>query len=257
MTGTWITHVNATGTITAPSPIGTQTADIDVVQRLVVTRTGTGSSATLNYEFDICSLSTPTTTAATIQFVTTYTPALLAALTTTGSGPDTCYAVGNTVALPTFVINAGWSGPASLPSPVPSCPLIPTNSSNWVCPPAPPSTPLTCPGSGAIDSDGDGYYGVTLPTKVAGVLNICAVAGLTITTALNNMVLTNATTNTGTTNFSTAGYVFGTDSTGVGPLSVTPPANVPVTSIKLAGNVSCATILANNCTTGPTGSCHP
>ncbi len=236
LSGTWITRVTTTGTITAPSPVGTLTgATIDVVQRMVISNDLTACTTTA--QFEICSLSTTATSP--IPFSVTYTPAVLASLSGSASEAGVCYQVGQTVAFPSFTINSGWGGPP--PPTTNTCPAPPSTLTY----PYPAGTlPTTC--SGAIDSDGDGVYGITLPTTIFGALNLDAFAGLTMSISLANMVLTNATTNIGTTSFPTVGYIFGSTAGATGALNVVPDSSaVPVTAIKLTGNVPCATVLTH------------
>ena len=236
MSGTWITRVTTTGTITAPSPVGTLTgATIDVVQRMVISNDLTACTTTA--QFEICSLSTTATSP--IPFSVTYTPAVLASLSGSASEAGVCYQVGQTVAFPSFTINSGWGGPP--PPTTNTCPAPPSTLTY----PYPAGTlPTTC--SGAIDSDGDGVYGITLPTTIFGALNLDAFAGLTMNISLANMVLTNATTNIGTTSFPNTGYIFGSTAGATGALNVVPDSSaVPVTAIKLTGDVPCATVLTH------------
>ena len=246
MTGTWATHVSVVGSLVAPDPVGTQTANIEVIQRLVVTKNGND----LDYQFDICKLVTATAPGASIAFETLYPAAMLATLTTTAvqtGGATVCVTKDASVQLPEFVINTGWAGPSSKPTTIPTCPTIPASPlADIVCPPVPPPSPaVTC--STAIDTDNDGYYGVSLESIVAGSLYLCVGAGLTIDTTLSNMVATDATTNTGITNFSTVGYAYGNNlGFGAGDITVTPPANVPVTAKKISATaVPCSEVITH------------
>jgi hypothetical protein len=235
LSGTWITRVTTTGTITAPSPVGTLTgATIDVVQRMVITNDG--SACTTTAQFEICSLSTTTTSG--IPFSVDYSAAVLASLSGSASEAYKCYQVNDIVAFPSFTINSGWGGAVTPPGC--SCP-----AAGSTYPPAPGTLPATC--CGAVDSDGDGVYGITLPTHLfGGALNLWAYAGLTMNVSLANMKLTNATTNTGTTAFPTTGFIFGSTAGATGTLNVVPDSSaVPVTAIKLAGNVPCTTVLTH------------
>jgi hypothetical protein len=234
-TGTWISRVTTAGSITAPAPIGTLTkATIDVVQRIVTTTSG----GYLNFQFQICSLST--TNSAVIPFSTDYSAAVLATFSATASQLDQCVQAGGAFTLPSFTINSGWGGPP--PPTNNTCPAPPSNLSY----PYPAGTlPTSC--SGAIDSDGDGVYGISLHTHLfGGLINPWSFAGLTMNISLNNMVMTDANTITGTSSFPTTGYIFGSDSGEPGNLNVVPSSNaVPVTAIKLAGDVPCSTVLTH------------
>ncbi len=236
-TGTWISRVTTGGTITAPAPIGTLTkATIDVVQRILTTTSGPN----LNFQFQICSLSTTNT--AGIPFSTDYSPAVLATFSAIASQSDQCVQAGGAFTLPSFTINSGWGGPP--PPTNNTCPAPPSALIDPY-PYSPGTLPTSC--SGAVDSDGDGVYGVTLHTHLfGGALNIWAFAGLTMNISLINMVMTDANTITGTSSFPTTGYIFGSDSGATGNLNVVPSSNaVPVTAIKLAGDVPCATVLTH------------
>ncbi len=232
MTGTWITRVTTTGTITAPSPVGTLTgATIDVVQRMYISTVGNNNVA----KFEICSLSTVAN--GSLPFYSDYSPAVLASMSGTGSAPYQCLHVGDTATLPSFTINTGWGGsvtPAGC-----TCP-----AAGSVYPPSPPLPTECC---GAVDSDGDGVYGITLPTHLFnGALNLWAYAGLTMNITLKNMVVTDPNTNTGTTAFPTTGWIFGSTAGATGTLNVQPASdNVPVTAIKLTGDVPCSTVLTH------------
>ena len=236
-TGTWISRVTTAGTITAPAPIGTLTrATIDVVQRIVTTKSGND----LNFHFQICSLST--TNSVGIPFSTDYSPAVLATFNATASQSDQCVQAGGAFTVPSFTINSGWGGP---PPPTNNTCPAPPNAFTHPYPYSPGTLPTSC--SGAVDSDGDGVYGITLHTHLfGGALNIWAFAGLTMNISLNNMVMTDANTITGNSSFPTTGYIFGSDSGATGILNVVPNSNaVPVTAIKLAGDVPCATVLTH------------
>ncbi len=152
LTGTWIARITTPGIIDAPDLLGDPLTDaaIDFVLRVVVTKSGSA----LNTQFDICSLSTSTPSTSAAQIDITYQPAVLATLTASGSTTtNVCPTVGGTVTFPTFTINSGWGGP-------------PAPASN-TCP-VPASGTTSC--SGAIDSDGDGIYGDTLPISYNGGL---------------------------------------------------------------------------------------
>ncbi len=228
LTGTWIASVTTGGSIAAPDLLGDPLTDaaIDFVLRVVVTKSGSA----LNTQFDICSLSTSTPSTSAAQIDITYQPAVLATLTASGSTTtNVCPTVGGTVTFPTFTINSGWGGP-------------PAPASN-TCP-VPASGTTSC--SGAIDSDGDGIYGDTLPISYnGGLLNFDLYAGLTLTAALNGMTLTNASTQSGAMNLAVVGYLYGSSLTAVSSdLSITTTPNpVSMTAIKLTGNVPCATVL--------------
>ncbi len=227
LSGTWITRLTTTGTITAPSPVGTLTgASIDVVQRMVISN----SSGTQTAKVEICALSTTATSP--IPFSVDYSAAVLASLTGSASEAYKCYQVGDTVAFPSFTINSGWGG--SLPVGCLAISPIPTYSL------------FDCP-CGMVDSDGDGICGITLTIHlVNGALNLTAYAGLTMNISMANMVLTDANTISGTTSFPINGYIFGSTDGATGVLNVVPNSSaVPVTLIKLPGDVPCATVLTH------------
>jgi hypothetical protein len=233
LTGTWIARVTTGGSIAAPDLLGDPLTDaaIDFVLRVVVTKSG----STLNTRFDICSLSTSTPSTSSAQIDITYRPAVLATLTATGSATNVCAAVGGSVTFPTFTINSGWGGP---PAPASNTCPVPANGTT------------SC--SGAIDSDGDGIYGDTLPIAYnGGTFNLDLYAGLTLTAALNGMTLTNATTQSGALNLAVVGYLYGSSLTAVSSsLNITPTPNpVSMTAIKLTGTQTCATAISH-CNSG-------
>jgi hypothetical protein len=231
-TGTWITHIVTTGTITAPVPVGKQPAStIDVVQRMYISRDND------NYvvRFDICSLRT---VAPTVKFFVDYRKTVLATMNGTESIPYACYHLGDEVALPNFTINTGWGGartPADCNCPDPQ-----------QIPYPPPEDPYGLPCCGAVDTDNDNVFGITLPTHAYGLPAFMAYAGLTLNVTLYNMKLTDLTTTSGTVSFPTTGYVFGSEAGASGNLSVaTDTDTVPVTAIKLPGDVPCSEVIAH------------
>ncbi len=226
LTGTWITRLTTTGTISAPSPVGTLTgATVDVVQRMYINHV----SNEYVTQLEICSLNTIAN--GSLPFSIDYLPAVLSTLGGTGATLYVCPLSG-TLAVPSFAINSGWGG------------VVPTTNT---CPaPSGGGFPVTtC--SGAIDSDGDGIYGITLPTHlIGGTLNYMAYSGLTMNVSFNDMVLTNETTINGNSNFSMNGYQFGSTAGWTGTFNVIPDSTaVPVTAIKLEGNVPCTTVLTH------------
>ena len=225
LSGTWITHLTTTGTITAPAPVGSLTgANIDVVQRMVISNSGGTQTA----KVEICALST--TASGTMPISIDYSPAVLASMTATGSVPYGCYSVGDAVVLPNFTINSGWSG------------FPPTGCTCTA--PIPVPSPYCC--CGLVDSDGDGICGITLTIHLFGALNVTAYAGLTMNISMANMVLTDANTISGTTSFPINGYIFVSTDGATGVLNVVPISSaVPVTLIKLPGDVPCATVLTH------------
>jgi hypothetical protein len=232
-TGTWITRITATGTFfSAPDLIGTLQGTLDMVQRMVVTK----SNGSLIYQVDICSLSTNSSSPYAFEIV--YSPTVIGTLTTTITEPDQCLRVGDPITLPIFTINTGWGGP-----PIPTTNTCPT--------PGTAGFPVTsC--SGSVDSDEDGVYGITLPTRVLnGLFLVTAYAGLTITIEQDGMILTESATNTGTANVSLVGFMFGCTDGTMGPFNITPSSTaVPVTLVRLLGDVSCSEVLTH--CTGPT-----
>jgi hypothetical protein len=223
-TGTWISRITTTGTIDEPlGPINGAT--IDVVQRLYINQVGDNYVA----KFEICSLSTTKPALFSVE----YSDAVLESLSGTESTPWACYKVNDTVNLPNFTIMSGWGG------------SVTQNCNDCAITPA----PTEC--CGAIDSDGDDIFGISLPTAIGNCpdcMRLTGYAGLTMNVSLSNMVLQNATTTSGQTSFPSNGYIFGTTygATGKGELNVTPdPAVVNVTAIKLAGDVPCATVLTH------------
>ncbi len=238
LVGTWISHVKTAGTITAPSPIGTLTgATIDVVQRIVVTQSVPGF---IDFRLDICSLSTTAT--GSFPFSVDYSPAVIATLTTTGSTPFQIESVGDVVAFPSFTINTGWNGVYTCCLNNPTCPTCPIPGSAY-----PPITTLPLECCGAVDTDGDGNYAITLPIHLFnGALNLWAYAGLTMNISMANMVLTDSNTMTGTTSFPITGYIFGSTAGATGVLNVVPDSDaVPITMIKLDGDIPCSEVLTH------------
>jgi hypothetical protein len=228
LTGTWITRVTIPCSIDSPNLIGTLSdATLDSVMRMVVTKT----NGILNAQFDICSLSTSTPSTSNVPISIAYSSAVLATLTADGSTQNVCSSVGGPVTFPSFAINSGWGG------------VVPTTND---CP-SPPNGITSC--SGAVDSDGDGIYGITLPLTFSGAFTTNAYTGLTFNVAVGNTTLTNATTVNGALDFTVVGYIYGNGFTPVSDnLSITPNTSlVSISAIKLSGAVPCATVL-QHCT---------
>ncbi len=234
ITGTWISHLNTTGSIT--QPIGVITgANIDYILRIYNTKEGGNLVSTI----EICELAA---SASAAGLVTGYSDAVLKTFTVSASIPDFCATVGGPVTMPTFQILSGTKS-ATFPTGTTSpCSTTPTS---------------TC--DAAPDSDGDGKYGITITTTL-GALNVSAYAGLAFTIGFNNMVLDTATTIGGTASLTTDGFIWGTSLViGTGPFKLTPDSNaIPIESFLLPGHgeVLCPQVLTH-CTTGPTGVCTP
>jgi hypothetical protein len=105
LTGTWITHINTTGTISVPYVGDINDAVIDIVQRIVITK----SNGNINALFEICSLSTTGKTQDT-SFSVDYS-GVLSQLNTNTTESDFDAYVGKAVQLPDFIINVGQQAP--------------------------------------------------------------------------------------------------------------------------------------------------
>jgi hypothetical protein len=242
ITGTWIARLKTTGTIDVFSIFGKLTGGtIDVVQRIVVTKSG----SSLNMKFDICSLSTFTLGAITLSI--DYS-AVLKLFTTTATQQDLCMLVDDSVTLPAFNIISGWNGVVPQTN---NCP------DPLTCNPNPECFHVTSCGPGAIDSDNDGIYGITLPIIIGVQDPFYEYDGITIKTELNQIRLKDPATMTANVDFSIMGYIFGYLTWGAtGNMSIIPDsAVVPVTFVKLVGDVSCSEILQNHCP--PDSPCTP
>jgi hypothetical protein len=232
ITGTWIARVTTTGTIIEPYPPDNPLtgSTIDLVQRLVVTK----SDSNRNTRFDICSLNN--TSPSPITSVTDYSTAVLGTFTTHVTEADQCVQLGSGVTFPTFVINSGWDGAVTSGC---TCPRVGATY--------PPTTDPPDECCGAIDSDGDGVYGITSYNHFFNdALRIYSYNGMTITTKLNGMTIQNPTSIIGSIDLSMVGYWFGSTAGATGEFSVMPDSTaVPITLIKLAGDVSCSEVLTH------------
>jgi hypothetical protein len=232
ITGTWISHLNTTGTITQGTLV-IPNINIDYIISLYNRK----ESGKLVSTIRICELA-----AGASGLVTSYSDAVIKTFTVSGSTPDFCAKVGEPVPIPTFQILSGTKS-ATLPTGTTSpCSTDPTS---------------TC--DAAPDTDADGKYGITLSTTL-GIVKINTYTGLVITISLNDMVLDNATTLSGTPSFLSNGFVWGTSvGYGIGPIVVALDSNaLPIEYYLLPGHgeVLCSQVLTY-CTTGPTGVCTP
>ncbi|HEX7669456.1 MAG TPA: hypothetical protein VF395_07735 [Polyangiaceae bacterium] len=204
LSGTWIAEVKTVATESLPI-VGNADSNLRLVLRFLVSRAGD----TLNATFDICDLTTVTTPDPK-QLSVTFTPAVLATLTTATSEAAPSVMVGDPVPLPKLTIRSGvdLSGKP-------------------------------------VDSDADSHPGVTLPGNIGGVLPVNAYVGLTIESSLSPK-LTTTDSIEGTATFSAKGTIFGSDNPLLtsGTISVAPKAqDVPFTARRLAGDVPCSDVL--------------
>jgi hypothetical protein len=232
ITGTWILHLNTTGSIT--QPIGViPGANIDYILRLYNRKEGGNLVSTI----EICELAATAT-----DLVTSYSDAVIKTFTVSASIPDFCAKVTGPVTIPTFQILSGTKSAT-----------FPTGTTS------PCSTTSTSACDAAPDTDADGKYGITVTTTL-GALNVSAYTGLVFNIGLNDMVLNNATTISGIAGLTTDGFIWGTSLVfGTGPFKLTPDSNaIPIESFLLPGHgeVLCPQVLTH-CTTGPTGVCTP
>jgi hypothetical protein len=204
LAGTWIADVQSPGTVTVPLA-GTVNANLRFVIRLFVAPT----TGTLNMTFDICKLTVVTTPDPKTLSVT-FTPAVLATLTTSASEPAPVVNVGDAVPIPALTILSGVDASGN-----------------------------------RVDADADSHPGVTLPGNVFGTIALNAYAGLTVNASFSPK-LTAPDAISGTASFAATGKVFGSDNPLVtgGDMSVTPtPSDVPFTAKLLPGDVPCADVL--------------
>jgi hypothetical protein len=204
LTGTWIADVQTKGTESVPVA-GTVDANIRIVMRLVLTET----ASALDVRYDICELtavSTPDPTALGV----TFTPAVIATLTTTVSEPFTPVSVGDAIGLPPLTILSGIDGSGN-----------------------------------AVDADADTHPGVTVPGTTWNNTSVNAYVGLTIQTTPSPK-LTAPDAMGGTVSFAANGKVFGSDNPLLtsGDISVVPDSTaIPFTAKLLAGDVPCSDVL--------------
>jgi len=204
LSGTWISDVKTTGTESLPF-ITTVSANIEFVFRLVLTSAGD----TLNVRLDICRLtavSTPDPTALGV----TFTPAVIATMTTTGSEGTPVVNVGDPIPLPAFTMLSGITGSGT-----------------------------------AVDADSDSHPGVTVPGTTWNNTSVNAYVGLTIQTSLSP-TLSAQDSMSGTASFDCAGKIFGSDNALLtsGDISVAPDSKtIPFTAKRLAGDVPCSDVL--------------
>lgn len=204
LTGTWIANVQTPGVLSVPT-LGDVTANLGVIVRLVITT----ASGTLDARFDVCKM-TVVTTPDPNTLTVTFTPAVLATLTTSASESAPVVQVGGPVPIPTFTILSG----------------------------------ITASGA-SVDADADGHPGVTLPGVAGNLYPVNVYAGLTVQFSLST-TLSAMDTLSGTAAFTANGTVFGSDSLWItnGNIGVTPVnANIPITAKLLAGDVPCADVL--------------
>lgn len=205
LSGTWIAKVQTPGVLSVPT-VGNVNANLVVILRLVVTE----ASGTLNARFDICNM-TVVTTPNPNTLTVTFTPAVLATLTTSTSENAPVVHVGDPVPLPSFTILSG----------------------------------ITATGA-SVDADGDTHPGVTIPGNVGGQWPVNVYAGLNVPFSLTGTV-TAANALSGTAKFNANGIVFGSDSPFLlsGNIGVTPqPPDVPFSAALLVGDVPCADVVS-------------
>jgi len=204
LSGTWTADVQTVGTLTVPLA-GTVNANLRFVIRLVVT----GAADTLNATFDICKLTVVTTPDPKTLSVT-FTPAVVATLSTSVSESAPVVNVGDAIPIPAITIRSGIDSSGS-----------------------------------SIDADADSHPGVTIPANVGGALPLNAYSGLTIQASLSP-TLTAPDGISGTATFSAVGKVFGSDNPLLtsGDITVAPQSkDVPFTANRLSGDVPCAEVL--------------
>jgi len=140
----------------------------------------------------------------------TFTPAVIATLSTTTTENDFTATVGGAVPVPDMTILSGMDAMGK-----------------------------------QVDSDMDMHDGVTVPSNIGGIIMLNAYTGLTIKVSLK-ATLKDANTITGTTSFTTTGTVFGSDNPilSSGMINVTPDSTaIPLTSTRLMGDVACADVV--------------
>jgi hypothetical protein len=209
ISGTWYTKVSAPGKVTAAVD---DNVTINAWIRNYLSPTGDST-------FSICKLAAPGGS----TLATTYSQALIDTLQTSGKQSGSVNVqIGDSVTLPTFTI---YSGRDASGNPVDTLP---------------PTLPA---------GDGDGHPGVTIPTTVAGTLQIEVYAGLVITANMSGVKLVDASSMAGNTSFTTHGVVFhSSNETLVAPNSTidvtTNDPTVAFTATKLDsdGSTKCADI---------------
>jgi hypothetical protein len=204
LSGTWIADVKAPGSETIPL-VGVTPADIEFVVRLVVRE----SATTLNATFDVCKLSAVTTPDPT-TVVITFTPAVIATLTTTTTENTPIVNVNDAIPLPALTILSGVD-----------------------------------PAGTSVDADSDTHPGVTIPGYAWGNTKVNAYVGLTVDASFKP-TLSAADTMTGTMTFAANGKLFGSDNAllSSGDISVvTQNKDNPFTAKLLAGEVPCSQVL--------------
>jgi hypothetical protein len=172
---------------------------------LVIRLSLTKAAGKLNGTFAICKLTTNGT-----NLTVTFPDPVLATMHTTISENDFTAMVGSNVPVPDIEILTGQDAQGN-----------------------------------KVDSDNDMNDGVTVPSKVLGLVMINAYMGLDIKVSLTGK-LTDMNTITGTTKFSTTGKVFSSDMPALlssGNINVVGPDSVPFTSKKLAGDVPCSSVV--------------
>lgn len=203
--GTWIGKVQTPGVLSVPT-LGNVTANLGVILRLVITE----ASGTLNVRFDICKMTVVTTPDPTTPLTVTFTPAVLATMTTSASENTPLVHVGGSVPIPALTILSG----------------------------------ITASGS-SVDADADSHPGVTLPGVALAQWPVNVYVGLKVPFVLS-ATLTSADALSGTATFTANGTVFGSDSPWLtsGNIGVAPqPADVPLAARRLTGDVPCADVL--------------
>jgi hypothetical protein len=209
LTGTWILRFGTTkGTLTASS-FSIPDSTIDQIQRIFINQSGNDLIA----HFEICTLTSSGTTDLG-TFSVDYSD-VLDLFEVSPTDPVFSTAVGSTVGLPDFIVITGWDPSKQPPE--------------------------------ALDSDGDQNQGITLVIGVGPQLTLHAYTGLTLTTIIKNATLSDENTIEAGVDFSAVGNIFATDSYPItGDFTVTPDSDaIPVTLVKLDGDVDCATVLTH------------
>jgi hypothetical protein len=209
-----ITGVDLTGTWVAQIQtlgtlevpvVGVADANLTLVLRVLITRSGSD----LVEQFEICSMDAVTTPNPN-DLVLTFTPEAIATMTATATIPEPVVMVGDPVPMPQFVALTGIDA-----------------------------------ADNPVDSDGDGFDGITIPTVIGGFIVTDAYSGMAITTDMNASLDTEDVI-TGGADFSAVGQVFSFSTAGLpgGPINVLPATTpVPITATRLEGDVPCSEVV--------------
>ena len=206
LSGTWISQVKALATESGPI-VGDVEANLQLVFRILFSSAG----GMLNANYQICDLSS-VTTPDPATLVVTFTPEVVATLTsqiTESVGP---LHVGDSVPFPTLAILSGVDEAGM-----------------------------------TVDSDLDSHPGVTVPASLGGLFSVHGYVALTISASLTSK-LTDADTLDGTIAVSANGVIVGSDNPllASGTISVVPKTSeIPFTAKRLAGDVPCSEVLTH------------